>query len=182
MVIERGPRPHYWPAWKNPDVHTCVSDGITWKNAAHIDAKKTSGKVSILALKNTRTLFESNTFSRGNSTMLTRAFIGGSKHGVWSTVTKQGARNPYAGLQLWYYLDQWKCLSCSRKQVGITPRALNHYGAPNHYGGRQKVAKMSQVLSSMQYICFRKTSGSNTGAPSLTRAPSNLVAPMSESS
>jgi len=33
--------------------------------------------------------------------------------------------------------------------------------------GRQKVPTMSQALSSIQYICFRKTSGSNMGAPNL---------------
>jgi len=37
-------------------------------------------------------------------------------------------------------------------------------GAPNHCGGRPtmpKVPKMSQVLSSIQYIRFRTISGSN---------------------
>jgi len=42
-------------------------------------------------------------------------------------------------------------------------------GTPNHYGDaeslrdRWKGPAMSQVLSSIQYICFRKTSGSNMG-------------------
>jgi len=31
--------------------------------------------------------------------------------------------------------------------------------------GRRKVSTMSQVFSSIQYICFGKTSGSNMGAP-----------------
>jgi len=46
--------------------------------------------------------------------------------------------------------------------------------------GRHKVPKMSQILSSIQYICFRKTSGSNTGRQTyfLSRAPSNLVTPL----
>ena len=38
-------------------------------------------------------------------------------------------------------------------------------------GGRRKVSTMSQVLSLIQYICFRKNSGSNMGAPSLLLAP-----------
>jgi len=50
-------------------------------------------------------------------------------------------------------------------QGGAIPRA------PNHCGRRRKVPTMSQVLSSMQYICFRKTSGSNMGAPNLLLAP-----------
>jgi len=43
--------------------------------------------------------------------------------------------------------------------------------APKHCGGRRKVPKLSQLLSSTQYICFRKTSGSNIGAPDLLLAP-----------
>jgi len=37
--------------------------------------------------------------------------------------------------------------------------------------GRRKVPKMSQVLSSIQWICFRKSSGSNMGASNLLLAP-----------
>jgi len=44
-------------------------------------------------------------------------------------------------------------------------------GAPNHCGGRRKVPTMSQVLSSIQYICLWKTSVSNMGAPNLLLAP-----------
>ena len=44
-------------------------------------------------------------------------------------------------------------------------------GAPNHWGGRWKVSTMSHALSSIQYICLRKTSGSNMGAPNLLLAP-----------
>jgi len=40
---------------------------------------------------------------------------------------------------------------------GTIPRA------PNHCGGRRKVLKLPQVFSSIQYICFRKTSVSNMG-------------------
>ena len=49
-------------------------------------------------------------------------------------------------------------------QRGAIPRA------PNRCGGRKKVPTMSQVLSSIQYICFRKTSGANMGAPNLLLA------------
>jgi len=46
-------------------------------------------------------------------------------------------------------------------------------------GRRRKVPTMSQVLFSIQYIRFRKTSGSNMGAPKfLPWAPSNLVTPL----
>jgi len=44
-------------------------------------------------------------------------------------------------------------------------------GAPNGRGGRRKVPTMSHVLSSTQYISFRKISGSNMGAPNLLFAP-----------
>jgi len=46
--------------------------------------------------------------------------------------------------------------------------------------GRRKVPTLSQVLSSIQYICFRKTLGSNMGRQTcfLTRTPSNLGAPL----
>jgi len=53
-------------------------------------------------------------------------------------------------------------------------------GAPNHSEGRRIVPTMSQVLSSLQYINFRKTSGSNMGRQScfFSRAPSHLVTPL----
>jgi len=37
--------------------------------------------------------------------------------------------------------------------------------------GDQKVTTMSQARFLKQYICFRKTSGSNVGAPNLFLAP-----------
>jgi len=37
-------------------------------------------------------------------------------------------------------------------------------------GGRRKVPTVSQVLSLIQQICFRKSSGSNMGAPNLLLA------------
>jgi len=44
---------------------------------------------------------------------------------------------------------------------------------PNHCGGteKSKVLTMSQVLSSVQCICFQKTSGSNMGEPNLLLSP-----------
>jgi len=60
---------------------------------------------------------------------------------------------------------------------GTIPQAPSHYegveslrGAPNDCGGRRKVPTISQVLSSLQYICFRKISVSNTVAPDLLLA------------
>jgi len=50
------------------------------------------------------------------------------------------------------------------------PRMPNHYGDPESLRRRRKVPTISQVLSSMQYICFRKTSGSNIWAPNLLLA------------
>jgi len=40
-----------------------------------------------------------------------------------------------------------------------------------HCGGSRKVLKMSQVLFSIQYICFQKTSGSSMGALNLLLVP-----------
>jgi len=45
-------------------------------------------------------------------------------------------------------------------------------GAPYHCGGRRKVPTVSQVLSSIQCICFQKTSVSNMGAP---KSPNNVT-------
>ena len=50
------------------------------------------------------------------------------------------------------------------------PGAESLRGAPNDCGGAKKQT-MSQVLSSMQYICFLKTSNSNMVAPNLFPAP-----------
>ena len=49
--------------------------------------------------------------------------------------------------------------------------------APNHCGGPAIVPTVSQVLSSIQYIYYRKTLGSKMGAQTcfLARVPSNLV-------
>ena len=69
---------------------------------------------------------------------------------------------------------------------GTIPRVPNHYGgveslrgASNDCGGHRKAPTLSQVLSTIPYICFLKTSNSNMGAPNfLPRAPSNLVTPL----
>jgi len=60
---------------------------------------------------------------------------------------------------------------------GPIPQAPNHYGgseslrgASNNCGGRKEVPTMSQVLPSIQYICFQKTSGSNIGVLNLLLA------------
>jgi len=44
-------------------------------------------------------------------------------------------------------------------------------GASNDCGGRRKAPTMSQVLSSIQYICFGRTSGSNMGGAKLASCP-----------
>jgi len=54
------------------------------------------------------------------------------------------------------------------------PGAKSLWGAPNHCGWRHKVPTMSQIPSSIQYICFRKISGSNMGAPNLLLAPGTI--------
>jgi len=58
------------------------------------------------------------------------------------------------------------------EEGGTIPRAPDHYGGaeslrgtPNVCWGRRKVPTISQLFASFQYICFRKTSGSNMGAP-----------------
>jgi len=47
----------------------------------------------------------------------------------------------------------------------------NHCGVRRIAGVRQKVPTMSQALSLIQCICFRKTSGSNMGVPNVLLAP-----------
>jgi len=62
---------------------------------------------------------------------------------------------------------------------GTIPRAPNNYGgaeslrgSQNYCGGGRKAPTMSQVLSSVQCICFRKTSGSTVGGAKLAYWPS----------
>ena len=52
----------------------------------------------------------------------------------------------------------------------ITVRASNDCATPK--------SPNNVTGTSVQYICFRKTSGSNIGVPNLLLAPSNLVAPL----
>jgi len=58
---------------------------------------------------------------------------------------------------------------CGVPTRGVT-RGHNSPGAE-----KSQVQTMSQALSSIQHICFRKTSGSNMGARFLPGAPCNLV-------
>ena len=55
------------------------------------------------------------------------------------------------------------------------PRTLNHYWGAEWLRGRRKVSTMSQVLSSIQYICFPKTSNSNVKPSSLLFAPGAIL-------
>ena len=43
-------------------------------------------------------------------------------------------------------------------------------GAPDDCRGRRKLPTVSQIFSSVECICFQKTSGSNMGAPNLLLA------------
>ena len=54
---------------------------------------------------------------------------------------------------------------------GTISRRRITMGAPSDCGNRRKVPTMSQVLSSMQYICFRKTLSSNMGSHKLASCP-----------
>ena len=49
-------------------------------------------------------------------------------------------------------------------------KGRNNSRTPNHWRRRRKVPTMSQALSSIQCICFRKISGSNIGASNLLLA------------
>ena len=61
----------------------------------------------------------------------------------------------------------------------VLPRRVTRgYGA--QFPGCRRVLTKSKALSLIQYICFRKISGSNMGRQTwfLPRAPSNLVTPL----
>ena len=80
--------------------------------------------------------------------------------------------------QMWHPRLGCDYLSNSCKS-GVLRRNEGRQGGNNSPGAkslweRRKVPTLSQVLSSMQYICFRKTSGSNTGVPNL---PNLLLVP-----
>jgi len=59
----------------------------------------------------------------------------------------------------------------TKGQGGAITRAPNHSEGAEILRGHQKIPTMSYVHSSIQYICFRKTSGSKMGAPNLHLAP-----------
>ena len=48
------------------------------------------------------------------------------------------------------------------------------WGVLNDYGWHRKVPTTSQAVSAIQHICFRKTSGSNIGAPHLLLTPGTI--------
>jgi len=84
----------------------------------------------------------------------------------------------------WLALDVNPLLALAQS-LGFTPTCFNlscgqGRNREAQFPGRRKVPTMSHLLSSIQYICFRKTSVSNMGAPTcfLPRAPSNLVTPL----
>ena len=61
---------------------------------------------------------------------------------------------------------------------GTISRTQNHYGggeslreAPNECWSAEKSQQCHKYFSSMQYICFQKTSGSSIGAPNLLLTP-----------
>jgi len=64
-----------------------------------------------------------------------------------------------------------KTASCLLTHRGVTRGGKGgQFSGRQIIAGRRKVPTMSQVLSSMEYICFQKT-GSNMGAPNLLLAP-----------
>ena len=60
-----------------------------------------------------------------------------------------------------------------RNKEGAIPRAPSHYGGAKSLqeGPRSPNNVTSSLLSSIHYICLRKTSVSNMGAPNLLLAP-----------
>jgi len=59
----------------------------------------------------------------------------------------------------------------TKGQGGAITWASNHSGGTEWLRGRHKIPTMSHLHSSIQYICFRKTSGSKMGEPNLHLAP-----------
>jgi len=76
------------------------------------------------------------------------------------------------------------CFHSQSKRIKFGDNFLMHVAYRGGMGakclGRRKVPTMSQVLSSVQYICFRKTLGSNLGALNLflSRPPSDPFVPL----
>jgi len=69
-----------------------------------------------------------------------------------------------------FTLSGYTAISISRGVTRTGKRGTIPW-APNDREERRKVLTMSQALSSIQYICYRKTSVSNMGAPNLPLAP-----------
>jgi len=59
----------------------------------------------------------------------------------------------------------------TKGQGSAITRAPHHSGGTEILWGRQKIPTISHVSSAIQYICFRKTSGSKMGSPNLLLAP-----------
>jgi len=57
---------------------------------------------------------------------------------------------------------------------GTLSRAPNHYGCAEWLRGRPKSPNNVTSTSSMQYICFQKTSISNMGAPNVLLATGTI--------
>jgi len=67
-------------------------------------------------------------------------------------------------------LFQFKIL-CSKQGRNEGGKGVTIPREPNHCRRRRKGPTMSQEVSSIQYICYQKMSGSNMGAPNLLLAP-----------
>jgi len=80
--------------------------------------------------------------------------------------TRDGARIP----------GYWTQSVCAQRRneggkMGAIPRVPNHYGGAESLQWAPKNLNNVASTFSMQYICFRKISGSNMGAPNLLLAP-----------
>jgi len=92
------------------------------------------------------------------------------------------ANNQSGNLLLMFLHGNEYCFTVKNKEICSLPVTVVHEGVTrgargnNSPGaeslrGHRKVSAMSQVLSSIQYSCFRKTSGSNMWAQNLFLAP-----------
>ena len=96
------------------------------------------------------TLFVGHRFSKHKTTRYARIFRGLPPLRLCIQLCGQGRNEGGKGAQLPGRQLLWGCR--------ITA------GGPNHCGGRRKVPTMSQIFSSIHYICFRNITGSNMGA------------------
>jgi len=71
--------------------------------------------------------------------------------------------------ELFHYVESRDVTRRGKK--GTIPWAPNHVGSLNDCIGSRKLPTISQVLSSITYNCFRKSSGSNIWAPNLRLPP-----------